>query len=85
MNKAVRDYLKAGMIWSDKKTEPHVVIKSVNKFDDYVKVEYSVFVEDKRLLGVLRVTPHMKNITCAIHMENLLPYMRHSKLNELGI
>ena len=80
MNKVVRDYLKAGMIWSDKKTEPHVVIKSVNKFDDYVKVEYSVFVEDKR-----GVTPHMENITCTIHMENLLPYMRDSKLNELGI
>ena len=60
--------------------KPHVVIKSVNKFDDYVKVEYSVFVEDKR-----GVTPHMENITCTIHMENLLPYMRDNKLNELGI
>ena len=80
MNKVVRDYLKAGMIWSDKKSEPQVVIKSVYKFGDQYKVEYSVFVKDKR-----GITPHMENITCTIHLENLLPYMRDNKLNQLGI
>ena len=80
MNSVVRDYLQDGMIWSDKKSEPQVVIKSVYKFSDQYKVEYSVFVKDKR-----GVTPHMENITCTIHLENLLPYMRDNKLNELGI
>jgi hypothetical protein len=78
MDKVVRDYLKDGMCWSDKKTEPIVIIKSVNKFDDHYKVEYSVFIRDKR-----GVTPHMENITCTIHLENLLPYMRDNKLKEL--
>ena len=80
MNSVVRDYLKDGIIWSDKKSEPQVVIKSVYKFGDQYKVEYSVFIKDKR-----GVTPHMENITCTIHVENLLPYMRDNKLNELGI
>jgi hypothetical protein len=82
MNKVVRDYLKAGMIWSDKamSISSVVVIKSVNKFDNYVKVEYSVFIKDKR-----GVTPHMENITCTIHSENLMPYIRDNKLNQLGI
>ena len=80
MNSVVRDYLQDGMIWSDKKSEPQVVIKSVYKFSDQYKVEYSVFVKDKR-----GITPHMENITCTIHVENLLPYMRDNKLNELGI
>ena len=80
MNSAVRNYLQDGMIWSDKKSEPQVVIKSVYKFGDQYKVEYSVFVEDKR-----GITPHMENITCTIHLENLLPYIRDNKLNELGI
>ena len=78
MDKVVRDYLRDGMCWSDKKTKPHVIIKSVNKFDDHYKVEYSVFIEDKR-----GVTPHMENITCTIHNENLIPYMRDNKLKEL--
>ena len=78
MNAVVRNYLQDGMIWSDKKSEPQVVIKSVYKFGDQYKVEYSVFVKDKR-----GVTPHMENITCTIHLENLLPYIRDNKLNEL--
>ena len=78
MYKVVRDYLRDGMCWSDKKTKPHVIIKSVNKFDDHYKVEYSVFIEDKG-----GVTPHMENITCTIHNENLIPYMRDNKLKEL--
>ena len=80
MNAVVRNYLQDGMIWSDKKSEPQVVIKSVYKFGDQYKVEYSVFVKDKR-----GITPHMENITCTIHLENLLPYIRDNKLNELGI
>jgi hypothetical protein len=80
MNVVVRNYLQDGMIWSDKKSEPLVVIKSVYKFGDQYKVEYSVFVKDKR-----GVTPHMGNITCTIHLENLMPYIRDNKLNELGI
>lgn len=96
IHKILRDYLQNGMCWSDKKTEPIVVIHDVDNFplgmgifndsdkfvndSKYIKVEYSVFMSDKK-----SVSTYMKNISCHIDSDNLVTYIRDYKLNSLEI
>jgi hypothetical protein len=80
IHKILRDYLKDGMCWPDKKTTPIVVIHNYCKSGWGHKVEYSVFMNDKK-----SVRPHIENISCHIDSDNLVTYIRDYKLNSLEI
>lgn len=80
IHKILRHYLKDGMCWPDKKTTPIVVIHNYFKSGWGYKVEYSVFMNDKK-----NVRSHIENISCHIDSDNLVTYIRDYKLNSLEI